>query len=96
MKHKENSSHTLVLVASVVYPLTTMGQVLEIFVDQSATNISLITYVLYIFFTIVFLVYGIREKLTPIIVLQSLWLVMYSLSRYRRTAIQIMHQESLQ
>ena len=78
-KKNKEPKHHLVLLASIVYPLTTIGQVIEIFKNQSAENVSLITYLLYIFFTFVFLGYGVREKLPPIIVLQSLWLVMYSL-----------------
>lgn len=73
----KNPRHYIVLIASVIYPLTTIPQIIEIFNNKSSTNISVSTYALYLFFTIIFLVYGIKEKLVPIIVLQSLWLVMY-------------------
>ena len=77
-KRNKRFRDRIVLIVSVIYPLTTSGQVFEIFKNQSADNISLITYVLYIFFTGILLWYGLAEKLKPIIILQSLWLVMYT------------------
>ena len=78
-KKKKKASDLIILLASIVYPLTTLPQVFEIFDNRSATNISLLTYVMYMFFTIVFFTYGVRERLMPIIVLQSLWFIMYGL-----------------
>lgn len=78
-KVKKQPKHHTVLIASIIYPLTTFPQILEIFSNKSAENISLLTYILYIFFTFIFLGYGIKEKLVPIVVLQSLWLVVYGL-----------------
>ena len=66
------------LISSIVYPLTTLPQIYVIFQNQSATNLSLFTYTSYLFFTVIFLSYGISEKLKPIIILQSLWFVMFS------------------
>jgi uncharacterized protein with PQ loop repeat len=77
-KKNKKTRENIVLAVSVIYPLTTLGQVAEIFKNQSAANISLHTYALYIFFTLILLWYGVAEKLKPIIVLQALWLVMYS------------------
>lgn len=78
-KKPKKPKHYVVLVASVLFPFTTMPQVFEIFNNQSADNVSLLTYLLYVVFSFIFLGYGIKERLIPIIVLQSLWLVMYSL-----------------
>src|SRR5450759_3031299 len=78
-KRNKQPKHRLVMVASIVYPLSTLPQVIEIFKNHSATNVSLTTYLFYLFFTFVFLGYGISEKLKPIVVLQSLWLLMYGL-----------------
>lgn len=77
-KKNKKKSHWIVLISSVIYPLTTLPQIIIIFQNQSAANISLVMYMFYIFFALIFLSYGITEKLKPVIVLQSLWLVMYS------------------
>lgn len=76
---KKALRNKIIIGTTVVYPLTTLGQVIEIFKNQSASNVSLPTYSLYLFFTLILLWYGVAEKLKPIIVLQSLWFVMYGL-----------------
>lgn len=78
-KRKKRPKHYVVLASSIIYPLSTSPQIVEIFRKKSAVNVSLITFLLYLFFTFVFLSYGVSEKLKPIIVLQSLWLAMYSI-----------------
>ena len=74
---KKNAFHYIVLASSVIYPLSTIPQIVNIFSSESAENISLTTYIFYMIFTIIFLSYGFSEKLKPIIVLQSLWFLMY-------------------
>ncbi len=76
-KDKKKLKDSIVLVSSIIYPLTTLPQIIEIFRNESAANISLLTYSMYLLFTVVFLYYGISEKLKPIIILQTLWLLMY-------------------
>lgn len=76
---KKKTAHKVIMVSSVVYPLTTIPQIYEIYKNQSVENISLLTYGFYAIFTLIFLSYGIQEKLKPIIVLQSLWLIMYGI-----------------
>ncbi len=77
-KSDKKPKHFIVMASSVIYPLTTIPQIIEIFTEKSAVNVSLATYVFYLLFTFIFLSYGISEKLKPIIVLQCLWLVVYS------------------
>lgn len=77
-RRNKTKMHWIVLASSIIYPLTTVPQIVVIFQNQSATNISLFTYASYIFFTLIFLSYGISERLKPIIILQVLWLVMFS------------------
>lgn len=76
-KRHKKAEHKLVLAASVIYPLTTIPQIYEIFSAQSAGNVSLATYAGYMLFAFIFLYYGVSEKLQPVIVLQVLWIIMY-------------------
>lgn len=64
-----------IYVASVVYPLTTLPQIIQIFTTKDTSGISLITWVLYIVFTLVFLLYSINKKLLPLTITYVLWLV---------------------
>ena len=64
------------LAAGIVQPLITLPQIYEIYSEQSATNVSLLTWLGYLFFGIVFLVYGIVFRLKPIWVGQIIWVTM--------------------
>jgi len=77
-KKNKRLREKIILVTSVVYPLTTLAQIVTLYTNKSAENISLPMYALYVFFTLILLWYGIAEKLKPIIILQSLWFVMFS------------------
>lgn len=78
-KRKKGPWQYIVLFCSVFYPLSTLPQVIEIYANKAAQNVSLETYLFYTVFSIIFLAYGISEKLKPIITLQALWLVVYCL-----------------
>ena len=77
-KISETAGHKLIYLASVAYPLTTIPQIIEIYGNQSAQNLSLLSWCLYLFFALVFLSYGLHQKLKPIILLESLWVVTYA------------------
>lgn len=78
-KKRKQKQHHIVLAASVVYPLSTLPQIYEVFHNQSAANLSVLTYIFYVVFSCIFLVYGLSERLKPIILLQSMWLSMYTI-----------------
>lgn len=68
-----------IYVAVVVYPLTTIPQIVEIFASQNAGSVSLLTWLSYDIITLVFLWYAIENKLKPLIIEYSLWLVAQSI-----------------
>ncbi|MFA5015218.1 MAG: hypothetical protein WC549_06735 [Actinomycetota bacterium] len=76
-KHKKQTPFIdkIIYVAAIAYPLTTIPQIVTIFVDQSSANVSLATWVLYDIFTIVFLWYAISKKIKPLVLEYSLWIV---------------------
>ena len=71
-KHKHRIE-TFALAAGVVQPLITLPQIVTIYSNQSAKDVSLLTWIGYLFFGITFLVYGIAFKLKPIWIGQIIW-----------------------
>jgi len=69
----------LIYVAAIAYPLTTIPQIFEIFANQSAVNVSLSTWLLYDLFTFIFLWYAIQNKLKPLVIEYSMWIVAQSI-----------------
>lgn len=68
----------LIYVAAITYPLTTVPQIVDIFISKSSVNVSLITWLLYDAFTFIFLWYAIEKKLKPLIIEYCLWIVAQS------------------
>ena len=66
----------LVYFFAVAEPLMTFPQVLEIWVGKSAEGVSLWSWGFYLIAAVVFLVYNIRIKNRPLIIMYVLWLLM--------------------
>ncbi len=65
----------IALTAGILEPLTTLPQIFLTYSSHSAAEVSIITWVGFDLGSIVFLTYGIRHRLWPLIFAQSLWLV---------------------
>lgn len=63
------------IVVGVLGPFMTLPQVIQIWTTQSAEGVSLATWSFYIFISLVWVVYGVKKKILPIIVADSLWVV---------------------
>jgi uncharacterized protein with PQ loop repeat len=63
---------------ALVYPLTTIPQIMTIFHNQSSANVSLTSWSLYALCSLVSLFYALAHKLRPLIVEGLLWSVMYA------------------
>lgn len=63
----------VMMVASIIHPLTTIPQVYEIFSTQNASGVSLLTWLGFMAIGVIFLTYGIAHRLTPFIVNQVIW-----------------------
>lgn len=68
------------LVAGVMQPLITLPQIITIYANQSATDVSLITWLGYLVFGLIFLAYGIVFNLKPIWIGQIIWVTMQSIT----------------
>jgi len=69
------SLEKLVLFVAVVEPLMTIPQIIQIYV-QHDTGSSLLTWTLYLFASVVWLIYGAKTRSIPIITTSILWVVM--------------------
>lgn len=63
----------LVFVFSVITPLFEIPQLLEIYTNHSAVNVSAATWVLFVVDNFVWIAYGIRKKAWPIVVSSILY-----------------------
>jgi len=68
------------LIAGIVQPLITLPQIIIIYGSHSATDVSLLTWLGYLTFGVVFLVYGLVFKLRPIWVGQIIWVTMQAIT----------------
>ena len=79
MKSKSNKQldtsllYRLTLVAAVAQPLMTVPQAIQLYTTHDASGLSLLTWAGYTLFGLIFLVYGIKYQLLPIIVAQTIW-----------------------
>lgn len=72
-KQKLTLVDRLMYTASVINPLTALPQVYDIYSKQDATSVSLMTWLGFMAFGLVFLSYGIAHRIKPFIVTQLLW-----------------------
>ncbi len=63
----------VVLLAAFLMPLIELPQLLEIYLNKSAQNVSLFTWSFFVIFGVPWLIYGIIHRQKPIIVLYSMW-----------------------
>jgi len=64
------------LIAGLVQPFITLPQIITIYGNQSAEDVSLLTWIGYLVFGIIFLMYGIVFRLRPIWAGQIVWVTM--------------------
>ena len=79
VKSKRNIAiDRLMYVVAFAYPLTTIPQIITIFSNQSAKDVSLTSWILYAVCAAVTLLYALSYKLKPLIVEGVLWTLMYA------------------
>jgi|SRR3989338_4866056 len=69
----------IVMGVAIAGPLFVLPQLIEIYVNKSAQDVSLLTWFFFTFFAIPWLIYGIVHKEKPIIVGYALWILFDSL-----------------
>lgn len=63
--------------AAIAFPLTSIPQILKIFIEQNAQSISILTWILYVIFTLPLLFYSIVHRVRPLILMNVLWMIVY-------------------
>lgn len=64
----------IIIVASFLYPLCSLPQVIEVF-NGNTEGVSLLSWMGFMIFSVLFLVYGLIHKITPMIITNVLWLL---------------------
>jgi uncharacterized protein with PQ loop repeat len=72
-KYKRFLDH-IIYAIGVAGPLFTIPQLLKVYIDRSATDVSLISWTGFLIIAIVWLLYGIAHKEWPIIVTYAAWI----------------------
>jgi len=68
----------VVIAASFLYPLSSIPQAIQIF-HGSTDGVSIYSWVSFAVFATIFLIYGLKHHITPMIITNSLWVVMDSI-----------------
>ena len=67
-----------IVAASFVYPATAIPQIIQVFSSQ-CQGVSAVSYISYTVFSLLFLVYGIRNDVMPMVINYALWTVVNGL-----------------
>lgn len=70
------------IVVSLIEPMLTLPQVVHLYAVRDAVSLSLTSWVLYVFTTFAWLIWGLKHKLKPIYIPQFLWLAIEFLMIY--------------
>ena len=65
----------IVYVVGVLGPVMTIPQIAKIWINKTAGNISLISWIAYLLFAFVLMFYGIVHKEKPLILMYFLWII---------------------
>lgn len=76
--HPYTNLDRVVLVVSVLYPFSALPQALAV-LNGRTEGVSLISWMFFFCCATLFLIYGVRRKVTPMIVSNSIWIVMDAL-----------------
>jgi len=77
-KKKITVFDTVVIIASFLYPLSSIPQAIQIF-HGSTDGVSIYSWVSFAVFAAIFLTYGLKHRIVPMIITNSLWVVMDSI-----------------
>lgn len=69
----------LMYIVSLAYPLTAVPQIVKVYTTQNVESLALLSWILYVIFGAIFVIYAISEKLKPLIIEGTLWVLIYVL-----------------
>lgn len=68
---------TVIYSVGIIFPLTTIPQIIEIWQHQSAVDVSLITWSSYWALSFIYLLWAIADRIKPLIISYALWQLVY-------------------
>lgn len=68
----------LMSLAAFASPLLGVPQAVQVFANEDASGLSMFSWVAFAVVAVVFLIYALMHKIKPLIVAQSLWLIVYA------------------
>ena len=74
LKKNMSSFDKLVLFVSIIYPLSALPQAVEVF-RGNTEGVSIISWLAFMLCAGLFLIYGLKNKVFPMVVSNSLWIV---------------------
>lgn len=79
LTHKElKELNRLIMFTAIIEPLTTLPQIIKVFVNKDASGVSALTWGLYVLFEAIWVFYGLAIKNRPIVITNTLWILMDS------------------
>ena len=73
--HRLTTLDTIVMVVSVLYPLSALPQVVTVFSGYTE-GVSILSWIVFMLCAGLFLLYGVKRRVMPMIISNSIWLVM--------------------
>ena len=75
LKKKMTALDTVVMVVSVAYPLSALPQAIQV-LHGNASGVSVVSWASFLCCAALFLAYGLKNKVPPMIISNTLWIVM--------------------
>jgi len=77
-KRKTSFFDDIITATAIAYPLMGLPQIINVFSGNTG-GVSLISWIAFTVFSVIFLVYGIKNRLRPIIITDGLWVIVNGL-----------------
>jgi uncharacterized protein with PQ loop repeat len=77
-KKKMTPLDTIVMLVSVAYPLSALPQAIQV-LQGNASGVSIVSWMSFLVCAALFLAYGLKNRVPPMIISNTLWIVMDSL-----------------
>lgn len=77
-KHTFTVFDRVVLIVSVLYPFSALPQAIAVFSGKTE-GVSVLSWMVFLVCAILFLIYGVKRRVPPMIVSNSIWIVMDTL-----------------
>jgi len=79
-KSTQNQSiNKLIYFVSLAYPATAIPQLIKVYTTHNVQSLALTSWVMYVAFGLIYLIYAISKRLKPLVIEGALWVGVYLL-----------------